>query len=45
MPVSLSANREEASVGAALFSALAVGFVKNIEELSEYINYKAEDLT
>lgn len=45
MPVSLSANREEASVGAALFSALAVGFVKNIEELSEYINYKPEDLT
>lgn len=41
MPVSLSDNIEEASVGAALFSALAVGYLKSVEEFSDFIQYKS----
>lgn len=40
MPLYLSAAKEEAASGAALFSAMAVGSIKNMDELSYYINYK-----
>lgn len=38
MPVSLSNGKEEASVGAALFGAVAQGSLAGIEEFSDYIS-------
>lgn len=42
LPVQISYNKEEAAVGAALFSAIAVNIVKNIYEASKFISYKKE---
>ena len=39
MPLHISDIKEEASVGAALFSAIAVGYLNDIEALSDHINY------
>ena len=43
MPVSLCANLEEASVGAALFAALAVGRLTGVEAFSDFIHYQSFD--
>ena len=42
LPVQISYNKEEASVGAALFSAIAANIVKNIYEASAFISYKED---
>ncbi len=43
MPVSLSGAKEEASIGAALFSATAAGYLDGIEAFSAFIEYRAEN--
>lgn len=40
LPVQISYNEEEASVGAALFSAIAANIVKNNYEASAFVSYK-----
>ena len=42
LPVQVSYNKEEASVGAALFSAISANFVNNIYEASEFISYRED---
>lgn len=42
LPVHVSYNKEEASVGTALFAAIAAGFVGNIYEASEFISYRED---
>ena len=42
LPVQISYNKEEASVGAALFSAIAAKVVKNIYEASAFISYRED---
>ena len=39
LPVSICSTTEEASVGAALFSAVAAGIISDVHEFSNYINY------
>lgn len=42
LPVQVSYNKEEASVGAALFSAIAANVVNNIYEASSFISYRED---
>lgn len=42
LPVRVSYNKEEASVGAALFSAVAANIIKNIYEASAFISYRKD---
>lgn len=42
LPVQVSYNKEEAAVGAALFSAIAANVVKNIYESSAFISYRED---
>ena len=42
LPVQVSYNKEEASVCAALFSAIAANIVNNIYEASAFISYRED---
>lgn len=42
LPVQVSYNKEEASVGAALFSAIAANVVKSIYEAAAFISYRED---
>ncbi len=42
MPVCLAGAKEEASIGAALFSASAAGYLEGINDYSAFIDYRAE---
>lgn len=40
LPVRISLNREEASIGAALFSAVAAGLLPGLDAFSDFIQYE-----